>query len=138
MTIGTTASSSNVCGGGDRQTILIPLDPNMTFTTALRNRTVLEFPTVYVLPFSEQELKRYEDVCDTDGTCGDRYVLEDDYLARTVHCGDENAITDHDSGEGEDEEEETSSVSSVSEPESDLESDPSSDSGSDDSASEDG
>lgn len=40
-----------------RQPVLIPLPPAATFTSALRKRTVLEFPTIYVLPDSPDILR---------------------------------------------------------------------------------
>lgn len=40
-----------------KQPVLIPLSPALTFTSALRNRTVLEFPTIYVLPDSPDTLR---------------------------------------------------------------------------------
>lgn len=40
-----------------KQPVLIPLPPAATFISALRKRTVLEFPTVYVLPDSPDALR---------------------------------------------------------------------------------
>jgi len=51
--------------------VLMPLEPNITLTAALRNRTVLEFPTIYVLPYSIHELSTGEHT---------KYMLEDVYL----------------------------------------------------------
>ncbi|OXV12159.1 hypothetical protein Egran_00080 [Elaphomyces granulatus] len=51
--------------------VLVPLDPNMTLVAALRNRIVLEFPTIYVLPYSLHELSTGEHT---------KYMLEDVYL----------------------------------------------------------
>lgn len=51
--------------------VLVPLDPNMTLAAALRNRTVLEFPTIYVLPYSRHELSTGAHT---------KYMLEDVYL----------------------------------------------------------
>lgn len=39
-----------------KATVLAPLSPNTTFQTSLRNRTILEFPTIYVLPLSPTEI----------------------------------------------------------------------------------
>jgi hypothetical protein len=51
--------------------VLVPLDPNMTLAAALRNRTVLEFPTIYVLPYSRHELSTGAHA---------KYMLEEVYL----------------------------------------------------------
>ncbi|OJD22701.1 hypothetical protein ACJ73_05948 [Blastomyces percursus] len=48
--------------------VLIPLTDPVTITDALRNRSVLEFPTFYVLPWAAGELP------------ADRFVLEEVYL----------------------------------------------------------
>ena len=40
-----------------KQPVLIPLPPAATFISVLRKRTVLEFPTVYVLPDSPEALR---------------------------------------------------------------------------------
>lgn len=54
-----------------KQPVLVPVGPNISFTTALRGRTVLEFPTIYVLP-------------DSPGTVltekGHLFLLEAEYL----------------------------------------------------------
>ena len=52
-----------------KQPVLIPLAPSSTLTTALRRRTVLEFPTIYVLPDSPDTIRTAEG-----------FLLEDDYL----------------------------------------------------------
>lgn len=62
-----------------KQPVLIPLVPNMTFTTALRGRTVLEFPTIYVLPDSPRGLLTEK---------SHLFLLEEEYL-RTVEPGEE-------------------------------------------------
>ncbi|PGH18434.1 hypothetical protein AJ79_00503 [Helicocarpus griseus UAMH5409] len=51
-----------------RVPVLIPLEGSVTITDALRNRTVLEFPTFYVLPCAPGELS------------GERFMLEEVYL----------------------------------------------------------
>lgn len=56
-----------------KQPVLIPLAPAMTLTSALRGRTVLEFPTVYILPDSPDTI-RAEDKESA------RFLLEDEYL----------------------------------------------------------
>ncbi|KLJ13708.1 hypothetical protein EMPG_11367 [Blastomyces silverae] len=48
--------------------VLIPLTESVTITDALRNHSVLEFPTFYVLPWAAGELP------------ADRFVLEEVYL----------------------------------------------------------
>ncbi|KAJ9293228.1 hypothetical protein DTO271G3_7951 [Paecilomyces variotii] len=62
-----------------KQTVLIPLRPSNTFTASLRDRVVLEFPTVFVLPQSPHDLsqsrkEKEEEVIDC------RFLLEEDYL----------------------------------------------------------
>ena len=38
------------------QPVLIPLEPDSNLSTCLRNHLILEFPTIYVLPYSTSEL----------------------------------------------------------------------------------
>lgn len=52
-----------------KQPVLIPLPPCISFTSALRRRTVLEFPTVYVLAESPDTLRGM-----------DKFLLEEEYL----------------------------------------------------------
>ncbi|GES63818.1 HIT finger domain protein [Aspergillus terreus] len=40
-----------------KQPVLIPVDPQATLASALRDRTVLEFPSIYVLPDSPETLR---------------------------------------------------------------------------------
>lgn len=47
--------------------VLVPLLPASTLSTALQNRVVLEFPTVYVLPYSPEALP-------------EQYMLEEQFL----------------------------------------------------------
>lgn len=56
-----------------KQPVLIPLAPAMTLTSALRGRTVLEFPTVYILPDSPDTIR-------AEDKEGARFLLEDEYL----------------------------------------------------------
>lgn len=56
-----------------KQPVLIPLPPATTFTSALRKRTVLEFPTVYVLPHSPDTLRAVSKESSS-------YLLEEDYM----------------------------------------------------------
>jgi hypothetical protein len=50
------------------QKVLIPLHRNATLTSCLRDRTVLEFPTIYVLPHAPASLPAED------------YILEEQYL----------------------------------------------------------
>lgn len=54
-----------------RQPVLIPLSPSTTLTDALRGHTVLEFPTIYVLPDSPEVLLTEK---------REQFLLEEDYL----------------------------------------------------------
>ncbi|KAB8234432.1 zinc finger HIT domain-containing protein [Aspergillus alliaceus] len=54
-----------------RQPVLVPLSPNATLTSALRGRTVLEFPTIYVLSDSPETVS---------GDEKSKFLLERDYL----------------------------------------------------------
>lgn len=54
-----------------KQIVLIPLSPTMDFTSALRGRTVLEFPTIYVLHESPEALN-------ADST-NSQFLLEEEY-----------------------------------------------------------
>ncbi|KAL1955451.1 hypothetical protein VTO42DRAFT_8545 [Malbranchea cinnamomea] len=71
--------------------VLIPLAGSTTLTDALRGRTVLEFPTVYVL---EKELT-------SDGGSDAKYVLEETYLKENPEEKENNE--EEESGESEDE-----------------------------------
>lgn len=55
-----------------KKPILIPLLQTSTLNTVLRNRTVLEFPTIYALPESAETL-----FADKDNS---KFILEEDYL----------------------------------------------------------
>ncbi|KAJ5952585.1 uncharacterized protein N7479_010998 [Penicillium vulpinum] len=52
--------------------VLIPLLQSSTLNTILRNRTVLEFPTIYALPESAETLFANKD--------NSKFILEEDYL----------------------------------------------------------
>ncbi|KAH8425183.1 zinc finger HIT domain-containing protein [Aspergillus melleus] len=54
-----------------KQNVLIPLSPKINFTSALRGRTVLEFPTIYVLHESPKAFN-------TDSE-NPRFLLEEEY-----------------------------------------------------------
>lgn len=66
---GTTSSSK----------VLIPLDPQATLTTSLQDQTVLEYPTLYVLPHSPACLPS-------------PFLLEKDY--KTIHSGEEDELSE--------------------------------------------
>ncbi|GIJ99696.1 hypothetical protein Aspvir_003698 [Aspergillus viridinutans] len=59
-----------------KQPVLIPLSPNMTFTSALRDRAVLEFPTIYALPQPPEALLAEKE--------NPSFLLEEDYLRTQV------------------------------------------------------
>ncbi|OJJ51112.1 hypothetical protein ASPZODRAFT_127125 [Penicilliopsis zonata CBS 506.65] len=56
-----------------KQPVLVPLQPHQIFTTVLRNRTVLEFPTIYALSESPETLR-------TESEDPARFLLEEEYL----------------------------------------------------------
>ncbi|KAE8356796.1 hypothetical protein BDV28DRAFT_65634 [Aspergillus coremiiformis] len=78
-----------------KQPVLVPLAPSTTLTSALRGRTVLEFPTIYVLPDSPETLSAPDD--------DPKFLLEKDYL-RTQPQGDpesgETSETDNEPAPG--------------------------------------
>lgn len=55
-----------------KQPVLVPLIPTVTLTSALRGRTVLEFPTIYILSDSPDAL--------SSGQENAKFLLEKDYL----------------------------------------------------------
>ncbi|KAE8160979.1 hypothetical protein BDV40DRAFT_313444 [Aspergillus tamarii] len=55
-----------------KQPVLVPLIPTATLTSALRGRTVLEFPTIYILSDSPDAL--------SSGQENAKFLLEKDYL----------------------------------------------------------
>lgn len=55
-------------GTSSADKVLIPVDSSATLTTTLQDKTVLEFPTFYVLPYAPQALPP-------------GYILEEQYLA---------------------------------------------------------
>ncbi|EAW17383.1 zinc finger HIT domain-containing protein [Aspergillus fischeri NRRL 181] len=55
-----------------KQPVLIPLSPTMTFTSALRDRSVLEFPTIYALPQPPEALHAEKE--------SPMFLLEEDFL----------------------------------------------------------
>ncbi|PYH97988.1 hypothetical protein BO71DRAFT_372089 [Aspergillus ellipticus CBS 707.79] len=65
-----------------KQPVLIPLSPAMSLTSALRDHTVLEFPTIYTLPDSPDTLLSQKE--------SSQYLLEEEYL-RTHQPSEENS-----------------------------------------------
>lgn len=55
-----------------KKPVLVPLPPSQTLVTALRKRTVLEFPTIYILPESREALLAQKD--------DSQFILEEDFL----------------------------------------------------------
>ncbi|KAJ5746245.1 hypothetical protein N7520_011427 [Penicillium odoratum] len=55
-----------------KKPVLVPLAPLMTLAAALRERTVMEFPTIYVLPDSPETLLAEKD--------SSTFVLEEEYI----------------------------------------------------------
>ncbi|BCR99496.1 uncharacterized protein AKAW2_41179S [Aspergillus luchuensis] len=72
-----------------KQPVLVPLSPKTTIAAALRGHTVLEFPTIYVLPDSPDTIRAQE---------GSEYILEDEYL-RTHQSPEESS---EDTGDADD------------------------------------
>ena len=64
-----------------KQPVLAPLSPKTTIAAALRGHTVLEFPTIYVLPYSPDTIRAQE---------GSKYILEEEYL-RTHQSPEESS-----------------------------------------------
>ncbi|KAJ5321325.1 hypothetical protein N7476_004327 [Penicillium atrosanguineum] len=59
-----------------KKPVLVPIPPQTTLVNALRERTVLEFPTLYVLPESAETLAASEEES--------RFILEEEYLRTAV------------------------------------------------------
>lgn len=55
-----------------KKPVVVPLSPSMSLTVALRERIVLEFPTIYLLPESPEELLADRESSD--------WILEEEYL----------------------------------------------------------
>ncbi|PWY65770.1 hypothetical protein BO83DRAFT_452621 [Aspergillus eucalypticola CBS 122712] len=72
-----------------KQPVLAPLSPKITIAAALRGHTVLEFPTIYVLPDSPDTIRAQE---------GSKYILEEEYL-RTHQSPEESS---EDTGDADD------------------------------------
>lgn len=63
-----------------KQPVLIPLPPSTSLTTALRDRTVLEFPTIYVLNDSPEALLAVKQ--------DKKFLLEEEYIRSEVFSED--------------------------------------------------
>ncbi|PYH49565.1 zinc finger HIT domain-containing protein [Aspergillus saccharolyticus JOP 1030-1] len=72
-----------------KQPVLVPLAPSLTLTAALRGHTVLEFPTIYVLPDSP-------DVLRAQGSDAG-YLLEDEYIQLHGPVADDDSASPTDS-----------------------------------------
>lgn len=78
-----------------KKPVLVPLAPQKTLAASLRNRTVLEFPSIYALPDSPEKLLEEKETSP--------FMLEEEYL-RTVGPEDtaktesEQEDTENDSG----------------------------------------
>ncbi|EPS32677.1 hypothetical protein PDE_07637 [Penicillium oxalicum 114-2] len=55
-----------------KRPVIVPLSPSDTLNTILRDRTVLEFPTVYALPECAQSMLESKETCP--------FILEEEYL----------------------------------------------------------
>ncbi|KAL4898903.1 hypothetical protein BDW74DRAFT_120796 [Aspergillus multicolor] len=86
-----------------RQPVLAPLSPETSLATALKNRVVLEFPTIYVLrsPLAPESTKETDTGADESNA---KYILEADYLQTYP---DENATTQPGTAGGEEGSEDT-------------------------------
>lgn len=79
-----------------KKPVLIPISPGTTLANALRERTVLEFPTIYVLPDSADTLATDEETS--------QFILEEEYLRtaapeETAESEDEGPGMDKDAGQ---------------------------------------
>jgi hypothetical protein len=73
-----------------RQPVLVPLSPTSTLTSSLRDRAVLEFPTIYVLPDSPETFSEDENA---------KFLLEKDYLQAQPQTEPESGDTSETDGE---------------------------------------
>ncbi|KAB8261819.1 hypothetical protein BDV32DRAFT_157814 [Aspergillus pseudonomiae] len=74
-----------------KQPVLVPLSPTATLTSALRDRTVLEFPTIYILSDSPDALSSEEENA--------KFLLEKDYLRMQPQGETESGETSEADGE---------------------------------------
>lgn len=98
-----------------KDTILVPLQPSATLRDVLRGRSVLEFPTIYILSEDLRQQQQDTKAADAEASTSTdkrRYVLEEVYLR------DHPDEAESESGE-EEEEDFTSSEGSSSEESSD-------------------
>lgn len=77
-----------------KKPVLTPVLQTSTLNTVLRNRTVLEFPTIYALPESAETL-----FADKDNS---KFILEEDYLrtAEPDEIGQSSTTSDDDDAAG--------------------------------------
>ncbi|KAJ5977980.1 hypothetical protein N7501_001322 [Penicillium viridicatum] len=77
-----------------KKPVLTPLLQTLPLNTVLRNRTVLEFPTIYALPESAETL-----FADKDNS---KFILEEDYLrtAEPDEIGQSSTTSDNDDAAG--------------------------------------
>lgn len=78
-----------------KKPVLIPLPPQITLANALRERMVLEFPTIYVLPNSAETLGADEETS--------QFILEEEYIRtaapeETAESDNESTGIDNDAG----------------------------------------
>ncbi|KAJ5690448.1 Zinc finger HIT-type [Penicillium macrosclerotiorum] len=79
-----------------KKPVLIPLPPSGKLAAVLRERTVLEFPTIYTLPYSAETLLAEKDTSP--------FILEEEYLrtAGPEQLGEESRDLDQDDSSPED------------------------------------
>jgi hypothetical protein len=78
-----------------KKPVLVPLPPHTTLANALRERTVLEFPTIYILPDSAETLVANQDTS--------QFIVEEEYLRtaapeETAESENEGTEMDNDAG----------------------------------------
>ncbi|KAJ6005714.1 hypothetical protein N7451_003658 [Penicillium sp. IBT 35674x] len=76
-----------------KKPVLVPLAPSMTLAAALRERTVMEFPTIYVLPESPETLLAEKDTSS--------FMLEEEYIhiVGPEEAAEKSAQTEQDGAE---------------------------------------
>lgn len=77
-----------------KKPVLTPLLQTSTLNTVLRNRTVLEFPTIYALPEAAETLFAHKD--------NSKFILEEDYLRTSEpnEIGQSSTTSDDDDAAG--------------------------------------
>ncbi|KAM3066118.1 hypothetical protein ACMFMG_010541 [Clarireedia jacksonii] len=84
--------------------VLVPINPTQSLTEVLRNRTVLEFPTIYVFETGPEELPS-------------AFMLENDYVKATGDVVSKSVVEESDSEMSDEEEDATSEETSSDEDE---------------------